>query len=203
MKNRTTHHMYSGSLLGLIGLLIWLTQSYGTEPKTGVQDSLHGIPPQIVADYVHDVIEADRSLYSTMVVERMQSKAIVHATENWKQQDSLPLPAQLLQMAGRHVAEKGRGIRFRLVSLWPIYERNGPVTDFERQGLKALLQNPEQPYTGIIKSGKLRFYQAIYADKAVTQACVECHNKHPLSPKRDFQRDAVMGGIVITIPLNG
>jgi hypothetical protein len=183
--------------------LTGLTVSYGNDPRATSQDALVGIPPKIVADYVHDIIEADRSLYSSVVVERMQKKSIVHATENWNQQDGLPLPAQLLQMAGRHIAEKGRGIRFRLVSLWPIYERNSPATEFERQGLQAVLKNPDEPFMGVIKSGKLRYYQAIYADKAVTQACVDCHNKHPLSPKRDFQPKAVMGGIVITIPLNG
>ena len=202
MLNNATHQIFVGGVLGAIGLLMCLTLSYGTEPRSSSQHSLLGIPPKLVADYVHDIIEADRIIYSTVVVERLQKKAIVHATENWNQKDGLPLPAQLLQMAGRRVAEKGRGIRYRLVSLWPIYERNGPATEFERKGLQAVLRNPDQPFMGIIKSGKLRYYQAIYPDKAVTHACVECHNMHPLSPKRDFQLNGVMGGIVITIPLN-
>jgi len=66
------------------------------------------------------------------------------------------------------------------------------------------LAEPErQPYTGVISSGKLQYFQAIYADKAVSEACVECHNSYPLSLKRDFQLNDIMGGIVITIPLNG
>ena len=36
---------------------------------------------------------------------------------------------------------------------------------------------------------------------AVSAACVKCHNAHPLSPKRDFKPNDVMGGIAITIPL--
>ena len=185
MKNRSIKQIYAGCLCAILLILAWLTISYGTEQRSPRHATLTGVPPRIVADYVHDVIEADRAIYSTVVVERMQKKAIVHATENWHQMDGLPLPAQLLQMAGRRVAEKGSGIRFRLISLWPIYERNGPATEFERQGLQAVLKHPGQPYMGMIRSGKLRYYQAIYADKAVTTACVECHNKHPLSLKRD------------------
>ncbi|UCE64335.1 MAG: DUF3365 domain-containing protein, partial [Nitrospirota bacterium] len=86
-------------------------------------------------------------------------------------------------------------------SLWPIYRKNAPATSFEKKGLEAVLKNPDKPYTGIIRSGKKQFFQAIYADRAVSEACVVCHNTHPMSPKRDFQQKDVMGGLVITIPL--
>jgi len=68
--------------------------------------------------------------------------------------------------------------------------------------LEAVLKNPDKPYTGVIKSGKRQFFQAVYADRAVSEACVVCHNTHPMSPKRDFHLKDVMGGLVITIPLN-
>ena len=40
------------------------------------------------------------------------------------------------------------------------------------------------------------------ASAVLTQYCVSCHNAHPLSPKRDFKLNDVMGGIAITIPLD-
>ncbi len=160
-----------------------------------------GIPPDVVASYIHSIIKADRTIYSTFIVNRLQEKGIVSADEAWEQKNALPLPAQFLQQSGRLVAENGTGIRFRLISLWPIYERNGPVTEFERTGLKTVAKHPDQPYEGVVQSGKLSYFQAIYADKAVTKACVDCHNTHPLSPKRNFKLNDVMGAIVITIPL--
>ncbi len=160
-----------------------------------------GIPPDVVASYIHSIIKADRTIYSTFIVNRLQEKGILSADEAWEQKNARPLPAQFLQQSGRLVAENGTGIRFRLISLWPIYERNGPVTEFERTGLKTVAIHPDQPYEGVVQSGKLSYFQAIYADKAVTKACVDCHNTHPLSPKRDYKLNDVMGGIVITIPL--
>ena len=44
-------------------------------------------------------------------------------------------------------------------------------------------------------------FRAVYPDKAVTQACVTCHNGHARSPKKDFKLGDVMGAISITIPL--
>jgi hypothetical protein len=160
-----------------------------------------GIPPQKVADYVHAVLEADRTFYTTHVVNRMQEKGIVKAMEHWEQDNALPLPAQFLQHSGRLVAESGRGIRYRLIGLSPIYQRNAPATDFERNALETLRASPERPVTGLVSSGKKQYFQAIYADLAVSVACVSCHNSHPLSPKRDFKLNEVMGAIAITIPL--
>ena len=202
MKIWPKHKLSLGAALAVCCVGVLLMPSYGENIPNGSNHHLKGISPQRVADFVHDIVEADRTVYSTFIVERLQQKNILHASENWEHQDALPLPAQLLHQAGKLVAEKGPGIRYRLVSLWPIYERNGPATEFEREGLKAVIHNPEQPFTGVITSGKLRYYQAIYADTAITEACVVCHNTHRLSPKRNFQLNDVMGAIVITIPLD-
>jgi len=184
-------------LCGCLIVTSWVPLSFG-EKKLAAP----GIPPEQVALYAHSIIEADRTVYTTHVVNRMQDKGIVTADEHWEQQNALPLPAQFLQRAGRLVAEKGSGIRYRLISLWPIYRRNGPATNFERQGLETVSKNPGTPYMGRVISGKKQYFQAIFADKAVTNACINCHNSHPLSPKRDFKLNSVLGGIVITIPLD-
>ncbi|MEO6111480.1 MAG: DUF3365 domain-containing protein, partial [Nitrospiraceae bacterium] len=57
------------------------------------------------------------------------------------------------------------------------------------------------PVTGIVTSGRKQYFQAIYPDLAVAPVCIDCHNGHLLSPKRDFKLNDVMGGIAITIPL--
>lgn len=152
-----------------------------------------------VADYVHAVIQADREIYTKNVVERMQAKGIVVASENWQEKNTLPLPAQFL-MDSAHLVARKSSIRYRLLSLWPINKRNGPTTEFERAGLTAVLTQPERPHTGFVENGQKWFFQALYADRAISQACIGCHNAHPDSPKRDFKQNDVMGGILITIP---
>lgn len=159
------------------------------------------ISPEKVADYIHAILEADRTFYTSHIVDRLQQKGIIASTEHWEQDNTLPLPAQFLQHSGRLVAESGRGIRYRLIGFSPIYQRNAPATEFERTALDVLKREPDRPVTGIVSSGKKQYFQAIYADRAVSSACITCHNSHPLSPKQDFQLNDVMGGIAITIPL--
>jgi hypothetical protein len=161
-----------------------------------------GIPPEVVAEYIHAVIQADRTIYSTHVVERLQDlKVTVAAEEEWKARGTLPLPAQMLQMVGQEVQGLGLGLRIRLASLGPIYKKNGPADQFERAGLEAVAKNPRKPYTGIMTEGDRHYFKAIFADRAVSMTCVACHNSHELSAKRDYKLYDVMGGIIISFPV--
>ena len=47
--------------------------------------------PEVVANYIHAVIAADRALYTTHVVDRLQEERVVVAAEAWKQRKALPL----------------------------------------------------------------------------------------------------------------
>lgn len=170
--------------------------------KTGQAADLPGIPPEVVADYLHAVIEAERTFYTIHVVERMQKQGGTPASETWrKDKTTLPLPAQFLRESSELATLTGTKVRYRLMSLWPINPQNAPASDSERNNLEAVRQHPERPATGTVRIGEQSYFQAVYADRAVTQACIGCHNAHPRSSKKDFKIDDVMGGLVIEIPL--
>ena len=159
------------------------------------------VAPKVVADYVHAIIEADRTLYASLVVERMQHHGKALASEDWATKDLLPLPAQMLQFAGLDVERKGIGLKYRLASLWPVDKTNGPETEIERIGLQAVADDPSTVHTSTIRRAQGPHFKAIYADRAVSEACVTCHNEHPLSARKNYKLNDVMGGIIIQFPL--
>ena len=189
--------LYAAAFTVLIAGLWWGLSALPAKEPPGSS----GIPPEKVAAYVYAVIKADRTLYTTEIVNRLQEKGVTTASEHWEQENALMLPAQFLHLSSKLAAEGGSGVRYRLISLWPIYRRNAPATEVERNALESLRKNPDQPVTGIVTSGRKQFFQAIYPDLAISPACINCHNGHRLSPKRDFKLNDVMGGIAITIPL--
>jgi hypothetical protein len=195
--HRVNVSLYAAALTILMSGLWWGS----AVPAEKERPRSPGIPPEKVAAYIYDVIKADRTLYTTEIVNRLQAKGVTTASEHWEQEHALMLPAQFLQHSGKLAAENGSGIRYRLIGLWPIYRRNAPASDLERNALESLRKNSDVPVTGIVASGRKQYFQAIYPDLAVSQACVDCHNGHLLSPKRDFKLNDVMGGIAITIPL--
>ena len=161
-----------------------------------------GIPPETVADYIHAVIEADRTFYTVHVVERLQQRGGPKAMENWRAEPTaLPLPAQFLLESSDLAAKTGTPVRYRLISLYPINPQNGPASESEKRGLELIGQHPEQSATQTVTIGEQRYFQAIYADRAVSQACVGCHNSHARTKKKDYKLDDVLGGLVIEIPL--
>lgn len=181
--------------------ILFIGIGFSSSLQASDSNAMKNLSPEKVADFIHSIVEADRHVYTTHIVKRMQDQGVVVAREDWENKNAIPLPAQFLHISSKLVAESGHGIRFRLISLWPIYRRNGPATDFERKALEQLSLTPDTPRRGIVSTGKKRLFQAIYADKAINDTCTTCHNAHPLSPKRDFRKGDVMGAIVITIPL--
>lgn len=159
-----------------------------------------GIPIRMVADYLHAVLQADRTFYTQHVVERMEAMLLVTATENWREERTLPLPAQFFKEASRGLQIRGKPFRYRLISLWPLNQENAPINDQERKALEAVMKYGEVSEQEIQLDNQ-PYYQAIFPDRAVSRACVNCHNAHQESPKRDFKMNDVMGGLEILIPL--
>ena len=162
-----------------------------------------GVPPQVMADALHAVIEADRTIYAEQVVNRLQDEEqLIIASEHWQDERALPLPAQMLRMGAELVAETTNEFTYALLSSWPINSSNAPRTPMETEGLQSVAADPSTPFYGTESLGGVEYYTSVYADVAVSQACVNCHNSHQDSPRNDFELGDVMGGIVIRIPLN-
>ena len=160
------------------------------------------VPPDKAASYIHALIQANRTNYTENVVGKLHQAGLAEAVEHWRDEKGVPLPAQFLLESGRLVAQKDLKFTFRLASLTPIYVWNGATSDFERKGLETVAKDPSKPVGGFVRIDGSRYYQAIYPDRAVVQSCATCHNEHPNSPRRDYKIGDVMGGIIITIPID-
>ena len=163
---------------------------------------LTSISPRKMADSLHAVIAADRDAYARLIVQRLHAdEHRLPATENWREARGLPVHAQMLREAGQNIQKRGAEFSYTLRSLWPINENYGPQTEVEQAGLEHVARHPgENYYTEELLGGR-SYFTAIYADRATLPSCVECHNQHPRSPRRDFKLDDVMGAIVVRVPL--
>lgn len=197
--------------LGAVGTLAFLSLStpaaQKTEPKAAAPadaaSGSGGITPQKMADALHAVLKADRTVYTRMVVNRLANEEqVIEASEHWQEEKALPLPAQMLRAGAEIVQEQNLGFSYALLSLYPINSQNKAKTDMEKKGLEAVSAQPDKNFYGEEMLGNQRYFTAVYADKAVVEACIACHNNHKDSPKKDFKLNDVMGGIVIRIPVN-
>jgi len=159
------------------------------------------LAPELVVDYIHSILKSDRAVYSKYIVDRLKKRNVIQAKENWMDEKALMLPAQFLLSTADKIKETGLGLDFRLISLWAINPLNRPVNEFEKIGLETVDIHPIRPYISYPTAGRMKYFQSVYPDFATTDGCVNCHNSHPNSPRRDFQLGDVMGGMVVTIPI--
>ncbi len=170
---------------------------------SGGSGSASGISPQKMADALHAVMEADRTVYTKNVVNRLQNKeSVIKASEHWEDDKALPLPAQMFRMGAEMVGKKGVGFSYALLSEWPVNKQNKPKTEVEKTGLKYIVENPGKNYYGEEELGGSKYFTAVYPDTGVAEACISCHNGHKDSPRKDFKLGDVMGGVVIRIPVS-
>lgn len=161
------------------------------------------ITPKEMADALHAVMAADRTVYTRLIVNRLQNEEkVIKATEHWKDDKSLVLPAQMFRYGAEEVAKSKANFSYSLLSAWPVNKQNAPKTPVEKEGLEYIAKNPGKNFYKEEKLGKKTYFTAVYADVAVAPACVSCHNDHKDSPRTDFKIGDVMGGVVLRIPLD-
>lgn len=180
----------------------------GTATATGPM-----IAPELVADYIHTALAADRTAYTKNVVSRAKTlegveKADgvleIESTEGWQQTDGIPLPAQMFRL-GSEIANENGAYTYSLVSPWNLNDNQAPKGEFEVAAVQEMVDTGE-PVTGYQEVAGQAYFSAIYPDPAVAEACVTCHNTHPIHleryPDKVFEMGDVMGGIVINIPVD-
>ena len=85
-------------MMNTLVCLMWSLLLLNVFPAVTMASDQEGIPPEAVADYIHAIIEADRTFYTIHVVERMQKGQGPAASEDWRaKKNLLPLPAQFLK----------------------------------------------------------------------------------------------------------
>jgi hypothetical protein len=178
-----------------LGAAVMMTTSCGGKKEEGVS-------PQLLADAVYGVVSADRAVYAREVVTRLSDNdKVIQASEHFKDERTLPLPAQMFRMGAEQAKKNGAQVSYALISLWPINSQNNARTEAEKTGLKSVVETGKNFYTHETLGGK-KYFTAIYPDKAAAQACASCHNQHQDSPKKDFKLGDVMGGVVVRVPLD-
>ncbi len=165
------------------------------------------ISARALADALHIVLEADRAVYTKKVVNRLTRKdKVITASEHFDDDQALPLPAQMFRFGAETVSKQlGKqddpavSFSYSLQSLWPINKQNEPKTEAEKEGLQYVVDNSKKNYYTLEKLGGKEYFTAIYPDRAVSKACIICHNEHKDSPRDDFKMKETMGGVVIRI----
>ncbi|WP_085298857.1 diguanylate cyclase domain-containing protein [Cognaticolwellia mytili] len=116
---------------------------------------------------------------------------------------AIPNPATFAIELGEAISAPEKGLILHTFSNYPFKSRQssgGPKDSFQKTALQKLSKN-NHVFERVEMFGEtnvLRHAEPIFME----QSCVDCHNKHPESPKKDWQVGDMRGAIDITIPLS-
>lgn len=88
----------------------------------------------------------------------------------------------MFRMGAQLVAKQTDTFSYSLLSKWSIKKDNVPKTEMERTGLDSVAANSSKPAYGQETIRGVKHFTAVYADVAVSPACVTC-----TTPTRTFR----------------
>jgi serine/threonine protein kinase len=156
------------------------------------------------AAQLSEVLEEVNNFYSAEVVERAKLKGVEATHDYAVRKGTIPLPATFTIELGKHVRDRAEsGVQVRLYSDYPFRPRTdgGPRDDFEREALARLRQAPTERFyrfEGFQERPSLRYATA----QRMQATCVQCHNGHSDSTKKDWKEGEVAGILEIVRPLD-
>jgi adenylate cyclase len=154
---------------------------------------------------LNSIISSVRGYYAANVVGRvLASPGTTKVVHNYREiPGAIPIPATLSLELGKVISEQQQNIGYRFVSDYPFKNRPPHALDaFETNALSVLRQNSNQQLAQVsatVFSDQVR----LIAPVIMGQACVDCHNSHPESPKLDWKVGDVRGiqEVAITQPI--
>ncbi|MBC7818879.1 MAG: PAS domain S-box protein, partial [Planctomycetaceae bacterium] len=149
-------------------------------------------------------IEEVRHFYTNKVVDRLKKHGIEATHDYQSKEDAIPLPATLTIELGERLSNpsRGQGATVRLLSEYPFPHRQGrPLDLFEQAAITHMRVKDGEPFWRIEKLENQPVIRLALADR-MKQSCVDCHNTHPQSPKRDWKVGDIRGVVEVIQPLD-
>jgi methyl-accepting chemotaxis protein len=144
-----------------------------------------------------------RQFYNKNIVSKAKAAGMsVHQTHEGVD-NTIPIPATLIRALND--AGDAREGSLRLYSDLPFAFRKGKDAEldaFETDALARLKANPKEPVSRLewTASGPVMRYAV--ADIMTAETCINCHNSHADSPKKDWKLGDVRGALTAAVPLN-
>ncbi|MBF0383418.1 MAG: response regulator [Magnetococcales bacterium] len=144
-----------------------------------------------------------RTLYSSEVVESAVEHGMVATHDYQDKHGTIPLPATLAILFGEKIGTDLSGAKAHLYSPFPFPWRkkdNKFNSTFQKQAWQFLKDNPGDAFHKIETVNGKKLFRYAVAD-VMYSSCVNCHNNHPQSPKKDWKNGDLRGILEVDLPL--
>jgi len=200
-KLLTILHKYPLSSVGLL-FAIGMVMIFGD-----IVYLSHRINQELAIKYMGtyiDTLSTVQSMYSSEVVERLNYLGITPRQDYRNHDGAIPFPATFSIELAKAMTNPETGIITRLYSDYPFFSRKdgGPKDEYETLAMTTLRFSPDKTKP-FVRFEQVNNRMSMRYGKAVVmkQSCVDCHNTHPDSPKKDWKVGDVRGVREVIVPM--
>lgn len=183
--------------MAFISLNVYLFVSSPVKINTLERDNALKYSSKDLFTFLAKLNDEARTLYTTQIVQSGK-KSGLKFDENWKDKKvhAGPLPALFLRETSSFIEKSDIELGLYLGSDYPISQAN------QFNGIQ------KREFEKIKKNGEPRFFYdentkrnfGMFPDYAIGNACVNCHNDHEESPKKDWVLNDIMGATTWSTP---
>ncbi len=149
-----------------------------------------------------EALRAFREVYTSEVVQRASDLGIPATHDYLENTNAIPLPATMTRVLGERLG-KADGVRVGLYSAYPFPWRPAPseLDSFQRSAIEDLSRDPDSTVVSFQQGAAGPVVRYAVADRLEPE-CVDCHNTHPSSPKKDWKIGDVRGVLEVSHPVS-
>ena len=168
----------------------------------------HRINQELAIKYVGtyvDTLDTVQSMYSSEVVARLNYLGITPTNDYRNRDGAIPFPATFGIELAKAMTNPEAGIITRLYSDYPFATRKdgGPKDEYESLAWTTLRfatdkTKPFIRFENVNNRMSMRYGKSL----VMKQSCVDCHNSHPDSTKKDWKVGDVRGVREVIVPMD-
>jgi methyl-accepting chemotaxis protein len=162
------------------------------------------VVPRIVASMaINDAVLAGRQVaaqfktirgyYTEFVVNKVAREGTFKPSFDHKANPkAIPLPATFVHDLSALLADKDTSVNLYSIYPFPVFQ-DRKLDDFQQQAWNFLSTNPAAIFSRNEERNGKQVVRVAVADTMSGQACINCHNSDPTSPKKDWKLGDVRG----------
>ncbi|MEX0753035.1 MAG: methyl-accepting chemotaxis protein [Xanthobacteraceae bacterium] len=134
-----------------------------------------------------------RGYYTENIVKKVVGEGTFKASPNHKTDPkTIPLPATFVHDLSALLADKEQSVSLYSIYPFPVF-KDRKLDDFQQQAWDFLKDNPTAVFSRAETRNGKQVVRVAVADTMSAQACINCHNSEPTSPKTDWKLGDVRG----------
>ena len=182
--------------ISVIGIIIIISVVPFIFNETTIKDAT------LVAQNTAQQYSSLRSYYTKNIVSKLKGSGQITISSDYKdKKNGIPLPATMIHELSK--LSESSGLKIKLYSAFPFPERADRKLDvFQLEAWQKLSVNPNAPYVTTQTIGEQHVVRVAIADILTEQACVQCHNNHPQTPKTGWELGDVRGVLEVIVPID-